>query len=196
MRLLKSIIIIVIAFFVALPLFAAEFTADSRVESSGQTKQAVFYFAPGKWRMNENAPEGKRATIFRKDTKTITILWPDKKLYVTRPVPENEYKMLSNLKPGEELERTELGKETVSGYPTTKYRVKYQLRNKQFTVIEWYSKSFGVAVKTRAEDNSRTAEVTNIKKVKLGKNIFEVPSDYRPLTKKDLSEINPPPPAH
>ena len=64
----------------ALPLWAAEFTADSQVVIAGQPKQSVFYVASGKWRMNENAPEGKRAAIFREDDKTITILWPDRKL--------------------------------------------------------------------------------------------------------------------
>ncbi len=74
---IKKITFIIIIVFFAFPLFAAEFTADSLVVSGGQAKQAVFYFAPGKWRMNENLPEGKRATIFNKDSKTITILWPD-----------------------------------------------------------------------------------------------------------------------
>lgn len=188
---IRKIAFIITIILFAHPVSAAEFTADSRVVSNGQTKQAVFYFAPGKWRMNENTPQGKRTTIFRKDSKTITILWHDKKLYVTQPVPENEYKMLATLKPGEEVERAELGKETISGYRTTKYRVKYLLRGKQFTNIEWYSKELDVVIKSQTEDNSRTAELMNIKKVKFNKRLFEVPSDYHPLTKKDLAKITP-----
>ncbi len=139
--------------------------------------------------MNENTPEGKRATIFREDTKAVTLLWPDKKLYLTQAVPDQQYKMLSKLKPGEELQREELGHEVVSGYRTTKYRVRYMLLGNQFNEIEWYSKDLDVVVKTRAEDNSHTAQLTNIRKIKLNKKIFEVPSDYRPITKDDVAKM-------
>jgi hypothetical protein len=190
MRKLKQNLLTITIILFALPLWAAEFTADSVVVIAGQSKQSVFYVVPGKWRMNENATEGKRAAIFRGDDKTITILWPDKKLYLIQPVPPQQYKMLADLKPGEEIKRAEIGRETVSGYATTKYRVNYVLEGKQFTVIEWYSKDLGVVLKSEAEDNAHTAQLTNIKKIKLDKKIFEVPSDYRPATQSDLAEIN------
>jgi len=180
----------------ALPLWAAEFTADSHVVIAGQSKQSVFYVASGKWRMNENAPEGKRAAIFRGDDKTITILWPDRKLYLIQPVPPQQYKMLADLKPGEEIKRAEIGRETVSGYATTKYRVTYALEGKQFIVIEWYSKDLGVVIKSEAEDNAHTSQLTNIRQIKLDKKIFEVPSDYRPATQSDLAGINQQSPAN
>jgi hypothetical protein len=189
MRMLKKSLLTITLILFTLPLHAAEFTADSHVEQGGQVKEAVFYFAKGKWRMNEHAPEGKRATIFREDTKTLTVLWPDKKLYLTQVVPEQQYKMLSKLKPGEELHRTELGHEVVSGYRTIKYQVQYLVQGRQFTEIEWYSNDLDVVVKTRAEDNSHTAQLTNIRKIKLSKKIFEVPSDYRLVTKDDMSKM-------
>ncbi len=189
-KIILNFFIIIITLF-ALPLHAAEFAADSRVDLGGQVKESVFYFAKGKWRMNENSPEGKRATIFREDTRTLTVLWPDKKLYLTQVVPEQQYKMLSKLQPGEELQRTELGHEVVSGYRTTKYQVKYMVQGKQFTEIEWYSKDLDVVVKTQAEDKSHTARLTNIRKIKLDKKIFDVPPDYRLITKDDMSKIKP-----
>ena len=187
----RKIAFVMTIFFFSLPVLAADFTADSHVVSNGQTKEAVFYFAGNKWRMNENTPQGRRATIFRTDTKTLTILWPDSKLYITQPVPDSEYTMLKSLKPGKELQRTRLGKETISGYPTVKYRAKYEFRGKQFTAIEWYSKDLGVAIKSVADDNTRRAELNHIKKIKLSNKIFEVPPDYHPVTKNNLMKIKP-----
>lgn len=190
MRKLKQNLLAITIILFSFPVLAAEFTADSRVISEGQMKQAVFYFSSGKWRTNENAPEGKRAVIFRGDNKTLTILWPDRKFYLTQPVPQQQHKMLADLKPGEEIKRTEIGGETVSGFPTTKYRVHYMLQDRQFTMIEWHSKDLGVVIKAEAEDKSHTSQLTNIREIKLDKKIFEIPSDYRPATTNELAEIN------
>ncbi len=177
------------------PLLAADFAADSHVVSSGRTMESTFSYAGNNWRIDEQLGEEKRVTIFRRDKKSLFILWPDKKRYVIQPLPEKEFKVISTRKPGEEIERTELGQETVSGYLTTKYLVKYNVQGKVMTSLEWYSKALGVVVKSKAEDNSWSTELANIKKAKLDKKLFEIPSDYQQLSRNDIFKKNPQAPA-
>jgi hypothetical protein len=191
MRIIKQIPLTLTIIFLAIPLFAAEFTADSHVVGNGRTMESRFSYAGDKWRIDENLGEEKRITIFRKDKKSLYILWPDKKRYVIQPLPEKEFKIIATRKPGAEIERTNLGQENVSSYLTIKDRVKYNVQGKTMTSIEWYSKDLGVVIKSRAEDNSWSTELTNIKKVKLDKKLFDIPHDYKQLSRGDIFKKNP-----
>ncbi len=196
MRIIKQISLTLTIIFFSLPLFAAEFTADSHVVGNGRTMESRFSYAGDKWRIDENLGDEKRVTIFRKDKKSLYILWPDKKRYVIQPLPEKEFKIIATRKPGEEIERTELGQENVSSCLTTKYRVKYNVQGKIMTSVEWYSKDLGVVIKSQAEDKSWSTELTNIKKVKLDKKLFDIPPDYKQLSRSDVFKKNPQTPTH
>jgi hypothetical protein len=178
----------VIALFLAGAAFAAgaEFSADTRITAPGKTSDSKFFYAGDRWRMEESLPEGRRVTIFRQDLKVLYVLWPDKKRYIAQPLPEREFKILSTRKPGEEIERTELGREQVSDYPTIKYRVKYKVQGKEITVIEWFSDILGIVLRTEAEDKSISSLLSRIKQQKLDSKLFEIPADYRTLAAKDV----------
>ncbi len=174
------------------PLSAAEFAADSRITSAGRTVTSRFYFAGDRWRIEEKLPPGgeRQATIFRQDQKSLFVIWPGKKRFIVQPLPEKEFEIISSRKPGEELERTELGQEWLSGYATTKYRVKYLVRDKsaERTVIsiEWFAGKLGMVIKSRAEDDSWSMEIVNIREGTQDRRLFEVPGDYQKLSVQDV----------
>jgi hypothetical protein len=187
----RFISFIAMAFLLASPLFASEFTADSRIVTPGKTVESRFIFVPDRWRIEEKLPQGDlQVTIFRQDKKGLFVLWPGKRRYIIQPLDEKQLEIISTRKPGEELERTELGQETVSGFATTKYRVKYNVREKKaertVTSIEWFSKKLGIVIKSQAEDGSWSMEIANIKEGALDRRLFEVPSDYQKLSFKDV----------
>ncbi len=174
-------------FLLAAPLFAAEFTADSRVVTHSKTAESKLYHADDMWRIEEHPSKGEyRVTIFRQDKKSLYVLWPDKKRYIVQPLPEKEFQIISTRKPGEELERTELGQEKISGYLTTKYLVKYSVQGRMITSIEWFSKDLGVVLRSHAEDNSWSSEISNIKEDKLDSKLFDIPAGYQELSFKDV----------
>jgi hypothetical protein len=170
----------------AAPLQGADFSADTRIVTAARTMESKFFFAGDRWRMEETLPEGRRVTIFRQDQKRLYVLWPDKKRYMIQPLPEREFKILSTRKPGEETERTELGKEKVAGYPTTKYRVTYNVQGKPMTSIEWFSSELGMVIRSEGEDRSWTNEFTNIKKRRSPRKLFDIPKDYQQLSARDV----------
>lgn len=174
-------------FLFAAPAVSADFTAHSRVVSAGKTSESGFFYAGDRWRMEERLPQGEyRVSIFRADKKCLYVLWPDKKRYLIQPLPDKEFRILSTRKPGEELERAELGQEKVGGFDTAKYRVTYNVEGRRITSIEWFSKDLGVVIKSQAEDRSWSSETSDIKKGRLNRSLFEIPSDYQQLSSKDV----------
>lgn len=182
----KTFFTIGMTFLSSAPLFAMEFVADSRIVAAGKETESTFIYAGDKWRMEEQLPEGRRIIIFRKDKKSLYMLWPDKKRYVIQPLPEKEFRIISSRKPGEEAERTNLGEETLSGFITMKSRVKYNIQSKVLTSIEWFSRELGVVIRSETEDKVYVSELLNIKKVACDDKLFDVPSDYLPLAAKDV----------
>lgn len=171
----------------ALPLFGAEFTADSRINKGGRTAAGKFYSAGDRWRIEEHRPKGEyRVTIFKGDEKSLTVLWPDKKRYIKQPLPEAAFKVIASRKPGKELSRTEQGLETVSGFRTTKYRVTYDVQGKKLTSIEWFSKKLDIVIRSEAEDSSWSSELSNIREGRLDKRLFQIPAGYKELAFKDV----------
>lgn len=171
----------------ALPLFGAEFTADSRINKGGRTAAGTFYSAGDRWRIEEHRPKGEyRVTIFKGDEKSLIVFWPDKKRYIKQPLPEAAFKAIASRKPGKELSRTKQGLETVAGYRTTKYRVTYDVQGKKMTSIEWFSKKLDTIIKSEAEDASWSSELSNIREGRLDKGLFEIPAGYKELAFKDV----------
>lgn len=185
---MKSLFIIISTLFLcAFSVEAAEFSADSSVISGERTLSSRFFYAGDRWRLEEHLPKGEyRVTIFREDNRSLYVLWPEKKRYVIQQLPDREFQIISTRKPGKEIERKELGKETISGYNTIKYRVKYDVQGKTMTNIEWSSEHLGVIIKSRAEDDSWSTEIKNIQEGKLNPKLFEVPAEYQQLSDKDI----------
>jgi hypothetical protein len=186
MRIFKSFVGIALSLAASAYAAGVEFSADTRITTPGKAVDSKFFFAGDRWRMEDTLPEGRRVTIFRQDLKVLYVLWPDKKRYVKQPLPKREFKILASRKPGEEIERTELGREIVSGYPTVKYRVKYDVQGKKITAIEWFCEALGTVLRTETEDGSGKSILTNINEKKLDRGLFEIPEDYRTLAAKDV----------
>ncbi|HAK61229.1 MAG TPA: hypothetical protein DCO77_12760 [Nitrospiraceae bacterium] len=176
----------------ASPLFAVEFSADTVMTSGKRTLESKFYFAGDKWRMEEQFPQGARITIFRREKKSLILLFPEKKRYIIQPLPEPEFQIIATRKPGEELERIELGQEKVSGLLTTKYRVTYKARGRLMKTVEWYSKDLDVVIKSESGSGRWSQEIRNIKKGKQDQSLFEIPGDYQALSSKDIVKPNKP----
>ena len=184
---MKTIIVLGILFLIAAPFSAAEFTGNSRTVGGGKSSEGAFSYAEDRWRIEERLPKNEyRVTLFRADKKSLYVLWPDIKRYLVQPLGDNEFQIISTRKPGAELDRIELGQETISGFAAVKYLVTYTLQGKVIKNIEWFSKDLGVVIKSHAEDNAWSTEITNIKKGKLDPMLFEVPADFKLLSAKDV----------
>ena len=182
----KTIFTIGMTLISSVPLFAMEFIADSRIVAAGKVTESKFIYAGDKWRMEEQHPEGRRIIIFRQDKKSLYMLWPDKKRYVIQPLPEKEFRIISSRQPGEEIERINLGEQTLSGFLTMKSRVKYNIQSKTLTSVEWFSTELGVVIRSETEDKVYVSELLNIKKVACDDKLFDAPGDYQPLAAKDV----------
>ena len=171
----------------AAPLWAAEFVADSRIVAGGKTNESKFYYAGDRWRMEEHLPKGEfRITIFRGDKKSLFVLWPDKKRYIAQLLPDKEFQVISTRKPGKEIERTELGKDTIEGRPVTKFRVRYDINGREISNMEWFSEGLSVVIRSQAEDNAWVSEISNIKETRIDNGLFEIPEDFQILSSSDV----------
>lgn len=188
MKLITTLILFsAMPLFIAMPLAAAEFTADTRIIGSGRSAENRLFYADDRWRIEEHLPKNEyRVTIFRADHKKLFVLWPDKKRYLVQPLPEKEFQIIATRKPGTEVERTVLGQEEISSYPVTKHLVIYDVQGRTVKSIEWFSKKLGVVIKSEAEDQSWSTEMTNITEGRLDPKLFEVPADFELLSAKDV----------
>ena len=153
---------------------ATDFSADVVTTSQGKSMAAKVYVSGDKSRME--APES--IAISRMDKKVVWILMPSQKMYMEQLFDPSKV-MSSPEKVQGEVERTPLGKDTVDGKTTDKYKVTYQMEGTKNEMFQWIESGSNLPIKSAAVDGSWSVEYRNIKTGPQPDSLFEVPADYK-----------------
>jgi outer membrane lipoprotein-sorting protein len=184
--------------------FSADVNMEMKMENSTMTMPGKLSFSGGKSRFEMdttkmkggNIPPGaaeqmkqmgmaEMVNITRPDKKESYIVYPGLKAYAVMPTTEGESKDAAGADKTN-IKKTELGKETVDGHPTTKSKVVLkdaEGKETEFTV--WNAsdmKDFPIKMETV---NEGVPAIITYKEVKLEKPddaLFEPPADFQRYT--------------
>jgi outer membrane lipoprotein-sorting protein len=160
--------------------FAAEFSADTIMTFKGQGKTTgKMYFKPDKFRMDMKSPE-EMSAITRMDKKVVWNIMHEGKIYMEMPIDLKNKPMVEEKFQGE-IERKQVGSETIDGHPTKKYLITYKVNQKKEQVYQWWATDIDFPVKTAAVDGSWTQEFRNVRLGAQPNSLFEVPAGYQKM---------------
>jgi hypothetical protein len=184
--------------------FTANVNMEMKMQDSTMTMPGKLVFSGGKSRFEMdttkmkggNIPPGaaeqmkqmgmaEMISITRPDKKESYIIYPGLKAYAVMPTNEDQSKDT----PGADkanTKKTELGKETVDGHPTTKSKVVVKDadgKETEFTV--WNAsdlKNFPIKMETVNEGVPATISYNEVKLEKPDDSLFEPPADFQRYT--------------
>lgn len=162
---------------------AANFYAEVESKHGKRVTKSKIYVRGDKVRQESKAEGRERITIIRGDLKLTWQLYPDKKEYrevkgakLYAPDPE-ELKKFSDVK--------ELGREMVAGYMCTKtLYIPKEEGGARITVWMSIALKWPLKVEVALPGNSLVSEYKKIKPMTPGKEMFELPPDYKPMEQK------------
>lgn len=141
------------------------------------------YIAANKERQDASLGGTTVSTIIRHDKGVAWLLIPNKKRY--QEIDIDTVKDISVQTPFLEAEKTNIGQETIEGIVSQKYAI--QTANEDKPTFAWFSAQ-GIVIKTEIPENSATGRpkaTIQLKNINIGTqdaSLFELPSDYLPLT--------------
>jgi hypothetical protein len=176
----KIAFILLVVFLFAGTVQAVEFSADSiTTQKNGEKMTGKVYFKPDRFRMDMKVHEDM-VVITRVDKKVAWNIMPKEKIYMEMP-----FDLINKPKVDEkvegEIERKQVGAETIDGHPTKKYLITYKSGNKTDQVYQWMATDINFPVKTAAIDGSWSQEFRNIKMGPQPNSLFEVPAGYQKM---------------
>ena len=174
-RIISVVLVVLISIFLLGGIAVAQ---DFSADMVSTTKAGVFtgkiFVAKEKTRME--TPQA--TTITRIDKNVVWILMPAQRMYMEQPLKPENVVATTDKMPGE-IERKLVGKETVGGKRTDKYRIVYTTADKKETVLQWIAADSGLPIKSAAVDGSWTIEYKNLKTGKQPDSLFEIPTGYQ-----------------
>ena len=174
---MKKLVFAASAFFavsLAANVFALDFSADMVMIQKDVTTNAKVFMSGQRSRMEVPGS----ISISRMDKKVMWILMPEQKMYMEQAFDPSKM-MVSSGKVEGELERTPLGKDTVDGKVTDKYKVTYEIQGMRNEMYQWIESGSNFPIKTSSLDGSWSAEYRNIKTGPQPDSLFEVPEGYK-----------------
>ncbi len=176
----KLFLVLLLTFSFSSAAFAIEFSADTITTMRDGPKMAgKIYFKPDRFRMDMKAHEDM-VMITRVDKKVAWNVMPKQKMYMEMPFDLKNKPKVEEKFEGE-IERKEVGSETIDGHPTKKYLITYKVDNKKNQVYQWLATDIKFPVKTAAVDGSWMQEFKNIKTGPQPDSLFEVPAGYQKM---------------
>lgn len=159
---------------------AMEFSADTvTTMQGGQKMSGKMYFKPDKFRMEMKTNE-ETVMITRIDKKVTWNVMPKQKMYMEMPFDLKNKPKVEEKFAGE-IERKEVGSETIDGHPTKKYLITYKVGDKKDQVYQWLATDIKFPVRTAAVDGSWAQEFKNIKMGPQRDSLFEVPAGFQKM---------------
>lgn len=153
---------------------ALEFSADIVMTSGGQKTQGKLYGKTDRFRMEISQPS-RMIMISRVDKMLAWNIMPDQKMYMEIPLnpqdtPKTEIKG--------EIDRKQVGTETIDGHPTKKYLITYKEGNRTSKLYQWIATDINFPVKSSDINNKWIQEYKNVKIGSQPNSLFELPSGY------------------
>ncbi len=160
-----------------------EFSADVVTQSQGHEIQSRTYISKDKIR-NETMGQ---IMIIRKDLNVMWIVMPDQGMYIENPIDLNAVARTSQTMPGE-TERVPMGKETIDGRVTDKFKITYDAGRGPVTMFQWIGDR-QIPVKMEAEDGSWSVNYKNIQFGPQSAALFEIPEGIQKMQMPNMAEI-------
>ena len=174
-RTISMVLVVVISIFLFGGIAVAQdFSADMVSTTKAGVSTGKIFVAKEKTRMETL----QTIIITRIDKNVVWILMPAQRMYMEQPLKPENVVATTDKMPGE-IERKLVGKETVGGKRTDKYRIVYTTADKKETVFQWIAADSGLPVKSAAVDGSWTIEYKNLKTGKQPHTLFEIPTGYQ-----------------
>ena len=165
--------------------FAIEFSADTvTTVKDGPAMAGKIYFKPDRFKMDMKTHEDM-SMIARVDKKIMWNIMAKQKIYMEMPLDLKNRPKVDEKFEGE-IDRKEVGSETIDGHPTKKYLITFQVNDKKSQVFQWLATDIQFPVKTAAIDGSWAQEFRNIKIGPQPDSLFELPAGYEKLEMPQL----------
>ena len=177
---LKKVLCFSVLFFFVLmgAVMAMDFSADTLMKSKGQPdRTAKMFMSNDKWRIESNQGGKPFLAIYRGDKKLVWMVMPDQKMYMENKFKPEDMVRVGGKTPGE-IDRKNLGKETINGISCDKYLITYKTNNSVNKLYQWISGD-KMPIKTAALDGSWSSEMKNINKGNQPASLFELPAGYK-----------------
>jgi hypothetical protein len=170
------------------PPAQAQYSADSYTETEDMTLREKVYVAGQKQRKEQDMGGSPQVSIIRMDKGVMWMLMPDEKMYVEMGLQQAQAQNQGPDLSAYQMDRTEVGPDTLNGVPTTKYKI--IMTGSDGTKLggfQWVTNS-GIQLKLDAlskEGNSTQRikmELTNLKVANQDPALFEIPKGYTKMT--------------
>lgn len=174
-RIISVVLVVVISIFLFGGIAVAQdFSADMVSTTKAGVSTGKIFVAKEKTRMETL----QTIIITRIDKNVVWILMPAQRMYMEQPLKPENVVATTDKMPGE-IERKLVGKETVGGKRTDKYRIVYTAADKKETIFQWITADSGLPIKSAAVDGRWTIEYKNLKTGKQPDSLFEIPTGYQ-----------------
>lgn len=156
--------------------FAAEFSADLKIQPKGENPITGKIFVKGNKIRQEVTEEGEtQIVIVRPDKKLTWMLTPTEKMYMEMPF-QNEDTSFEEWTAEKEKQAKSLGEETVSGVKATKF----EMEEDGDKIYYWVSKKYPFPIKV--EDPEMIMTYENIKEGGVADSVFDLPNGYQKMS--------------
>jgi hypothetical protein len=165
-----------------LPVPSVEYSADRTVETDAGTMSGKVYFARGKERQETSMKGFQTVMILRQDKQLGYMLMPAQHMYQQLDI--TSARKQSGSQDASQVDITEVGKETLDGRATTKYKL--LMKDGSGGGFVWITGE-GIAVKMDLLSKSggnRSHVTLTLSNVQIGAQdpqLFEVPGDYKSI---------------
>lgn len=166
----------------------AQYSADSVTETAETTIREKVYSAPGKIRKEQDLGSNMQISIVRMDKGVMWVLMPDEKMYMEMSMQQAQAQNPGVDTSEYQMERTEVGRETVNGHEATKYKIiMTKADGTKLGGFQWVVNP-GIQIKLDAisidgESKERIkTELTNLQIGRQDPALFEIPKGYSTMT--------------
>lgn len=158
---------------------ALDFSAETVMTHGGNKTTGKIFFSTDRFRMDMTSPQ-KMSTITRTDKKVVWNIMHKEKMYMEMPFDPKGRPAVTEKMEGE-VERKQVGAETVDGHAAKKFLITYKIDNKKNEIYQWLATDINFPVKSAAVDGSWIQEYRNIRMGAQPESLFEVPSGYKKM---------------
>jgi hypothetical protein len=167
--------------------WALEFSADQITNINGHSRRANIYYRDDRWRLEHHDLNPVNVTIVRKDKQVMWLLLSRMRHFKTVPYdPDQEPKVHEKL--DGEVDREQIGTETLDGHPTTLYQVTVRDANREDIYYQWLATDIRFPLKLARKDGSWQVEYRHVKLRPVSDFLFQLPVNFQPLEEFDQTE--------
>jgi len=155
------------------------FAADAKVETEDMNVNTKIFYKPGMLRDEMKMGGQEMVTIRRFDTNKFWMIMGQGMYMEIDPEAGSEQVQQFRL-----IEREVIGRETINGMETTKYKSVYETRDGKFGGFTWFTDD-NIAVKafmiheTKGEKQRVRFEITDLRRGEQADSMFEIPAGYQ-----------------